>query len=210
MNRLQQPFLQRTRPVSGAPGMGSSFIEVLVVLSILAILLAIAAPDLTSVIRNGRLNSQNSQLVYSLNLARSEAVKRMLPAVVCRGSVAAGCGGAGAWESGWIVFADRNENGVYDAPVDGVGDELLEAGGGLQSGFTLRASSAIPGLIRFDSHGGSSINGHFILCKDGRRDWARLVIVRPSGRIRRGTDDDRDGIPAFPDNSTEITSCTPV
>lgn len=211
---LQQPWRQHRRPVPGAASRGTSFIEVLVVLSILAVLLAIAAPDLTAIIRNSRLNSQNSQLVYSLNLARSEAIKRMLPVVVCRGSAAAGCAGAGAWESGWIVFADLNENGSYDAPAAGVaGDGLLEASSGLRSGSTLRSSSSIPGLVRFDVQGGSSVSSvdaHFILCQDNRKDWARLVIVRPSGRIRRGTDDNRNGIPAFPDTNTEITSCTPA
>lgn len=217
MSRLTsrfQAWLCRGQHRPGVASRGTSFIEVLVVLSILAVLLAIATPDLTSIIRNARLNSQNSQLVYSLNLARSEAIKRMVPVVVCRGSAAAGCSGAGSWESGWIVFADLNDNGSYDAPASGVaGDDLLEVNSGLRSGFTLRSSSSIPGLVRFDALGGSSVSSvdaHFILCQDNRKDWARLVIVRPSGRIRRGTDDNRNGIPAFPDTNTEITSCTPA
>lgn len=214
MSRLSQRLQAWTSYSRHAPVMasgGTSFIEVLVVLSILAVLMAIASPDLAAIVRNGRLNSQNSQLLHSLDLARSEAVKRMVQVVVCRGSASAGCGGAGAWDSGWIVFADLNEDGGYDPPAaGGTGDVLLEVNTGLRSGFALLASPSIPGMVQFDAHGGSSANGHFILCQDGRKDWARLVIVRPSGRIRRGTDDDRDGIPAFPDTDTEISSCTPA
>lgn len=198
MIRLSQclrAWICRSQHLPGIVSRGISLIESLVVLSILGVLIAIASPSLSDIIRNGRLSSQNSQMLYSLNLARSEAVKRMLPVVVCRGSTTAGCDGAGAWEGGWIVFADLNGDGNYAA-----GDELLEVNGGLYSGFTLHSTPSIPGFVRFDANGGSSVSSvdsRFILCKDGREDWARFVIVTPAGRIRRGID------------NTEINSCTP-
>jgi prepilin-type N-terminal cleavage/methylation domain-containing protein len=55
---------------------GVSFLELLVVLSIIAILTMMAVPAFTSFLENKRLVATNQNLYYALQLARSEAVKR--------------------------------------------------------------------------------------------------------------------------------------
>lgn len=82
---------------------GFTLIELLVVIAIAAILAALAAPSFTDLMRKNRLSSASSALQVSLNLARSEAIKRGFDARV---TVAAN-GTAGDWANGWTVFEDK-------------------------------------------------------------------------------------------------------
>lgn len=81
---------------------GFTLIEVMVVVSIVAILAALAAPSFVEMLRRNRLSAAVSALQVSLSLARSEAVKRGADARV---TVAANTA-AGVWTNGWTVFVD--------------------------------------------------------------------------------------------------------
>ncbi|MDO9635827.1 MAG: prepilin-type N-terminal cleavage/methylation domain-containing protein, partial [Thiobacillus sp.] len=63
MNTMQ------TRPA------GFTLIELMVTLSVLAILLTIGIPSLQMFIQNSRLQSQSASLMGDLNYARAEAVR---------------------------------------------------------------------------------------------------------------------------------------
>ena len=81
---------------------GFTLIELMVVIAIVAILAKIAAPSFSDMMRKNRLSAASSALQVSLNLARSEAVKRGSDALV---TVAANTT-AGDWANGWTVFVD--------------------------------------------------------------------------------------------------------
>lgn len=106
--------VQTARPRSMArrgQGRGFTMVELLVTLVVLAILLALAAPNMASFINNSRLRASQSELVSALTLARSEATKRGNFVVVeALAPVVAGA----EFSSGWRVFEDKNNNGVRD------------------------------------------------------------------------------------------------
>lgn len=184
--------------------LGFTLLELLMVITIMAALLALAAPSFVSVIRNNRLTAQVNQLVYSLTLARSEAVKRGAPVSMCKSSNGTACQTTGVnWENGWMVFSDLDRDGVYDAAD---GEELLQITQPLTEGYTLRGSTELVDRVTFDPLGVSRVQGTFMLCAGNRTDYARASGVNLAGRIRRGDDNDRDGIPERLDGS-EITSC---
>src|SRR5918995_1551586 len=92
-----------TRPRRHGRSRGFTLIELLVALTIAAILFAIGVPMFRDASLGGRLSAAANNLLASVQLARSEAIKRNLPVTVCASSAGATCAGGGGWEQGWIV-----------------------------------------------------------------------------------------------------------
>jgi type IV fimbrial biogenesis protein FimT len=75
----------------------------MVVVIIIGIFLLVAAPSYTTLIERTRLKSYANELVTSVYLARSEAIKRNQTTTLCVSSDGTACTGGGDWEQGWIV-----------------------------------------------------------------------------------------------------------
>lgn len=112
-------------------------IELMVVLSIAAILASLAVPSFRSVIQNNRLTTQANELAGTLNFARSEAIKRGGRVTVCASTNQATCTSGTAWGGGWIAFADINGNSTFDVGTD----TLLRVRGTLEGGSTLAGTA---------------------------------------------------------------------
>ena len=89
--------------------------EVLVTVSIAAILLSIAVPNFTKVIKNNRIKAATDELMASLILARSEALKRNDNVSVCVSEDLEVCSQGTNFAKGWIIFQDCNRNGILEA-----------------------------------------------------------------------------------------------
>ncbi len=94
---------------------GFSLIELIVTLTIAAILLGISVPSLIGFVRSNRLASVTNTFISDINLARSEALKRGIRAGVCQSGGATGCTGSGTWNTGWVVFADLDDSKAWTA-----------------------------------------------------------------------------------------------
>ncbi|TAK62529.1 GspH/FimT family pseudopilin [Methylobacter sp.] len=158
--------------------LGFTLIELIVTISIVAILVGIAIPSFSSVIRSTRLTTYANELVTSLNLARSEAVKRGVQVSVRRkGSTNQN------WDSGWDIFTDLDGDGILDTV-----DTLLKTYPALTNGFTLRTGTA--GYQDFAAYlpsglSLSSIGDTFRLC-DSSADTlnSRAIEINAVGRSR--------------------------
>lgn len=115
---------------------GFTLIEMLVVMTISAILVAMAIPTFERMLRSSRVSSAANSLLAALDVARSEAIRRNVVVTVCRslnpdapvGTV--NCSSVGDanypdndWASGWIVVA-KNPNNLDNTTWE-ANDELV-------------------------------------------------------------------------------------
>jgi len=101
---------------------GLSLIELMIAISLLALALGLGLPSMSDMIDSNRVARQATLLQSDLRLARTEAVRRGAPVGLCTSSTGTACTAAATWRDGWIVFSNRQGNGVFDAAA---GDEIL-------------------------------------------------------------------------------------
>jgi type IV fimbrial biogenesis protein FimT len=99
---------------SKATARGYTLIEAMVVVALLGILGAVAAPPFVSMMQRHRAAAEINRLISDLQFARSEAIKRGLPVGLCTSSNSTTCLGTPNWHSGWIVFVDLDKSGTLD------------------------------------------------------------------------------------------------
>ena len=98
---------------------GFTAIELMVVVSIVAILAALAAPSFSPLIENWRVRESAEQLQSTLYYARSEAIKRggqvLIQKIPNNTNGCTTATGTRAWDCGWIVCHDTNGSGTCTA-----------------------------------------------------------------------------------------------
>ncbi|MGC4084834.1 MAG: GspH/FimT family pseudopilin [Vicinamibacterales bacterium] len=116
---------------------GFTLIEMMVTVSIAAVLLALAIPNMGVFVRNNRLTSAANDILHSLQLARTEAVKRGVNVVMCGTSNPDASDSAIACTNtltGWFVFVDDNGNWSHDS-----GEAVLQKRALVNSTVTVKA-----------------------------------------------------------------------
>jgi type IV fimbrial biogenesis protein FimT len=150
---------------------GFTMIELIVTMSVAAILAAIAAPSFVAISQGERRIAEVNDMVLALNYARSEAVKQNSPTGV---SVTAN----GSWAAGWNVCCTSTGASVNTLPA-------------IDSRSTLTANLAgtAPLTVTFDSSGAqvpSSGTLIFTFCDARGAASATAVEVNPRGHIQSG------------------------
>lgn len=111
-------FMQTTKYIFISRTAGFTAIELMVVVSIMAVLAALAAPSFSPLIESWRVRQATEQLPSTLYFARSEAIKRGGRVVVQKiPNNTNGCTlapNAADWGCGWFVCEDSNSNGSCD------------------------------------------------------------------------------------------------
>lgn len=182
---------------------GVTLLELMVTVAIVAILGALAAPSFQAMIQANRTRTVASELLATLNLARSEAARRGQPVSICRSSNGSSCSSSGTgWDQGWIAFV--NEDGISEgASATRDGDELLlQARQNLPAGVTVRPNSNFTSGITFLRTGlvWRLGTGTFAICANGALDKSQAVLVIATRSVL-ATDSNGDGIPEKGDGS---------
>lgn len=145
---------------------GFTLIELVVALSIAAILLAIAVPSYSGSRLNSQLRASSNDLLGSINLARSEAIKGGAVVTMCPSADGLACGGA--WHHGWLVRR---------------GTEVLQIVSGMPAGFQLTERSGTT-TLQFQSTGVDATPAVFTLCRSSpdAGSQERVVSMDATGR----------------------------
>lgn len=166
---------------------GFTLVELVVTLSVAAILLAVAAPNFRQLIQDNRLVAGVNELSGSINVARSEAVKRGTRVVVCKSANGSDCVTTGNWEQGWIIFVDNNNNATRDT-----GEAPLRIHEAVEGNVTMTGNGNVADYISYVPEGraqttaGASQAGTISACLSGKQRVMQLTFV---GRLKitRGT-----------------------
>jgi type IV fimbrial biogenesis protein FimT len=163
-----------------------TLVELALVLAVAGILLAIAIPALASMAQAGRLSGFTNELISSLHLTRSEAIKRNSRAVMCKSANGMTCASSGSWDQGWLVFHDANNNAALDA-----GEAVVQARQGLPAGFSVTGNRHVASYISYAPTGATRLRsgglqvGTLTLCNESETSGpARQIILSSTGRPR--------------------------
>ena len=102
---------------------GFTMVELLVTVTVAAILASLAAPSFSSLIATQRTKSVASNLHLALTIARSEATKRNANVTVAQK--------AGGWANGWTIFPSATATNILQdyAATRGVTVAATDSGG---------------------------------------------------------------------------------
>ena len=100
--------------MSNKPQAGLTLIELSWALLIAASLSGLAAPSMRHWIDQQQIDSMQRNLRDSVALARADALLQRRSTLTCPSSDGQRCNPSSDWSSGWIVFADLNNNLQHD------------------------------------------------------------------------------------------------
>ncbi len=165
---------------------GYTLLELLVAMSLVLTIMAWAGPAMSEILLSIRMKSGAQAIFDTLELARSEAVKRNGRVVICKSASGEACEREAAWEQGWIVFQDLNNNGLRDP-----GEATLHREPALPPTLRVRGNMPVQDYVSYTAYGRSKLAsgafqaGTFTVCThSGRSTEARQVIINSAGRPR--------------------------
>ncbi|WP_455366421.1 GspH/FimT family pseudopilin [Kaarinaea lacus] len=169
---------------------GFTLIELMVVLAIAVFLITSAVPGFQAFIQNNRMSTTAHQFIVSVNLARSEAVKRGKQVSMCKSSDASTCTSNDGWEQGWVVFVDENGDGQRQTtPTE---EEILRVQNKLSGIESINGQTQIADVISYAENGfiqpvgGGAFSKSALIVCDSRNfgSHAKALIISATGSIR--------------------------
>jgi type IV fimbrial biogenesis protein FimT len=157
----------------------------MVTVAVAGVVIALGAPSFTRMLARHAIAAQADELQDAVRVGRNEAMKRSGPVVLCRtdaGNTGQCASGGGSWQT-WLLFADVDRNGSFDA-----GDALVRQHVDVSNRMSVTSATA---SVRFEATGiahadtGAPAVFAFAPAGSGSGDSAaqREVCVNPRGEV---------------------------
>lgn len=125
---------------------GFTLLELIVAMTIAAILLTIGIPSFKYVTAANRMSGEVNGLLGDMLFARSEAIKEGQTVTVCASTDKQTCSGSNAWNTGWIVFPGTGNPANVNT--------ILRVRGNFSAGDTLKpAAAGTTSAVQFNREG---------------------------------------------------------
>lgn len=161
---------------------GFTLYELLVTLTVIAVLAAIAVPAFQQLIARHRQTAAMNTFIAALHTTRSEALKRKARAVLCPSRNGETCDGAGStatvWSEGYLLFVDHNANRDRDP------DEEIVHAFGKTRGIRILSARARAQVTYQASGLARGTNATFQFCSERNVVPARSLVLANTGRVR--------------------------
>jgi type IV fimbrial biogenesis protein FimT len=167
---------------------GVTLLELIISVSITAILAIIVIPNFNDFIVKMRVDNEISKLHRMLIMARNTAINSGQNTILCPLNTTSQC--SEHWGNELSIFIDSNNNKTFDPDEkilqikEGitVGDQLVYGIG--RTMITFKSTGQLSGLA----------NGTFRYCPKDYKEHSRGIIVARSGRVYQSSDLDNDGV----------------
>jgi len=165
---------------------GFTLVELMIALVVGVILVVIAIPSFSNLIRDNRMASAVNALVGAIHLTRMEAVRRNTLVTLCKSSNGTACAPNGNWEQGWIVFAEDGTTAENSYGTVDNGETILRVHDSLGNNLVVSATSGdVANRISFRPSGSPVKTGNIKVCDDrtGNSVGRELRLIA-SGRLQ--------------------------
>lgn len=115
----------------------------MITLAVVGVLAAVAVPAMTAMINGNRLAGTSGEMASSLQLARSEAIRRSGRVTICASTDGEACASSDDWSS-WIVVGRDNTSGQDEVILSRMSEGAVQITGP-QDGIIFRPSGLIDG-----------------------------------------------------------------
>lgn len=169
---------------------GFTLIELMVSVSIFAIISTIAIPNLSTFIIKSRVDGEIYQLQRLLLSARNHAINLGVDVTVCPLSEEQECNTD--WQNEVSIFIDTNHDNKFDATTN---ERLITVKAAINTNDKLQYGIGRDTII-FSATGqlsGFGQNGTLKYCPDTNSDLSRGIVIARSGRLYVSSDIDNDG-----------------
>jgi type IV fimbrial biogenesis protein FimT len=182
-NKPRSGLRSKRPPATLRQQSGFTIIELLIVVTIVGVLTAIAAPSLRTMIITNQVRTSTSDLLNDIAVARSESAKRSQRVVMCASTDMKTCAGS-AWASGWISFVDANNNLERD-PADAA-EPLIRVKEPVPTAVKIVTTPATLARIGFRSFGIIDAAKTFVVCPSttGTGILGRSITINTMGRVQ--------------------------
>jgi len=168
----------RAHPSVRRRSSGVTLLELMITVSVVAVIAGIAVPGFDAMVLNSRRVTAVNSLVHAVFLARSTASQRGKTVSICRSVDQRSCAPSmTGWQDGWIVFVNDDRD---QPPVRDENEALLAVFEALPSGTVTSNRTS----YSFRPHYNGVVNGTVVFCDRRGSAHARAVIINYAGRPR--------------------------
>ncbi|MCG7201292.1 GspH/FimT family pseudopilin [Marinobacter pelagius] len=178
---------------------GFTLVELLVTLTIVAVIASITVPSMDNFIRQSNRHAAVSDMIGLINLARNTAIMEQQTVTLCPLDENGECGHD--WSGTITVFRDPESDKILNDAT-----EVIRVAQSHKGGDWIANTASRP-YFRFMPTGIANYAiGNMVWCPSSREmNSAAQLVVNRGGRVRVSEDNDGDGVPE--DNKGHPITC---